>query len=74
MNQNCTACHSASMVLAQPALSATQWKAEVEKMRNAYKAPVQEKDVPAIVAYLTALSDKIAPGTATKASASPASG
>ena len=67
MNQNCTACHSANMVLAQPALSATQWKSEVEKMRNTYKAPVQEKDVPAIVAYLTALSGKIAPAGAPSA-------
>ena len=62
MNRNCTACHSANMVLNQPALSPAQWKATVEKMRDAYKAPVDEKDVPAIVAYLIALNAKLARG------------
>lgn len=53
INANCTSCHSASMALTQPALSADQWK-----------APVVEKDVDAIVAYLTAMpSQKAAPAT-----------
>jgi hypothetical protein len=52
INNNCLACHSVAMVLNQPALSRTAWKAEVEKMRSQFKAPVDEKDVPAIVAYL----------------------
>ncbi|GAA0664791.1 cytochrome c5 [Sphingomonas insulae] len=55
VNANCTACHSASMALTQPALSEDQWKATVTKMREVYKAPIAEQDVPAIVAYLTAL-------------------
>ena len=55
VNANCTACHSASMALTQPALSADQWKAEVTKMREIYKAPVAERDVPGIVAYLIAM-------------------
>ena len=38
VNGNCLACHSAGMVLTQPALSPMQWRAEVEKMRTAYKA------------------------------------
>jgi hypothetical protein len=54
INSNCLACHSAGMVLQQPALSRTAWQQEVEKMRSQYKAPVQESDVPAIVAYLAA--------------------
>lgn len=58
INANCTSCHSASMGLTQPALSADQWKATVLKMRETYHAPVAAKDVPAIVAYLTALSAK----------------
>jgi len=33
-------CHSADMVLNQPAISKTQWREEVEKMRTAYKAPI----------------------------------
>jgi cytochrome c5 len=64
INANCTSCHSASMALTQPALSADQWKATVTKMREVYKAPVAEKDVDAIVAYLTAMpSQKVAPAT-----------
>ena len=54
INNNCLACHSAGMVLHQPALSPATWQAEVEKMRSQYKAPVDPSDVPAIVAYLTA--------------------
>ncbi len=52
IDNNCLACHSADMVLNQPALQMTQWHAEVEKMRTAYKAPVDPKDVDAIVNYL----------------------
>ena len=54
-NNNCLACHSARMVLDQPALSQAQWRAEVEKMLTAYKAPVDPKDVDAIVAYLVSI-------------------
>jgi hypothetical protein len=52
INNNCLACHSAGMVLTQPALTRSAWQAEVEKMRTQFKAPVAEEDVPAIVAYL----------------------
>jgi len=55
LNGNCASCHSASMVLTQPALSADQWKAIVTKMRDVYHAPVAEQDVPAIVEHLQAL-------------------
>lgn len=54
INNNCLACHSAGMVLNQPALTRAAWQQEVEKMREQYKAPVDEADVPAIVAYLAA--------------------
>jgi hypothetical protein len=63
INANCTSCHSASMALNQPPLSADQWTAEVTKMREVYKAPVAATDVPAIVAYLTGMSAK-QPGAA----------
>lgn len=56
VNANCRACHSASMILTQPPLSVEQWQAEVKKMREIYKAPVAEADVPGIVSYLTAMS------------------
>ena len=55
VNSNCLACHSAGMVLNQPALSKAQWRTEVEKMRTAYKAPIDPKDVDAIVNYLIAV-------------------
>ena len=56
VNANCLACHSAGMILAQPRLSRAAWQAEVEKMRKTYKAPIDEKDVPAIVDYLAGLT------------------
>ena len=52
INNNCLACHSRDMVLNQPAMSKTAWKAEVTKMQNTYKAPIVEADVPTIVDYL----------------------
>jgi mono/diheme cytochrome c family protein len=55
VNNNCLACHSAGMVLTQPRLPRAVWQAEVEKMRNTYKAPVDAEDIPAIVDYLASL-------------------
>jgi len=55
INNNCLACHSADMVLNQPALPMTQWHAEVDKMRTAYKAPIDPKDVDAILDYLVSV-------------------
>ena len=55
VNNNCLTCHSAGMVLTQPRLPRAVWQAEVEKMRNTYKAPVDAEDVPAIVDYLVTL-------------------
>jgi hypothetical protein len=53
INNNCLACHSAGMVLNQPELSRQAWAAEVNKMVNAYKAPIAPEDVGAIVEYLS---------------------
>ena len=57
-NGNCLACHSVEMVLNQPALPKATWEAEVAKMRNVYKAPLDAKDVPAIVDYLVSIKGK----------------
>jgi hypothetical protein len=57
VSNNCLICHSAGMVLDQAALSREIWSAEVNKMINAYKAPVAPEDIPAIVEYLTKLRD-----------------
>lgn len=58
INNNCLACHSAGMVLYQPAMSRAGWQAEVTKMRSVFKAPVAETDVPAIVDYLARVKGK----------------
>jgi hypothetical protein len=55
VNNNCLACHSAGMVLTQPALSKEHWRTEVEKMRTAYKAPIDPSAVDGIVDYLVAI-------------------
>ena len=58
INNNCLACHSADMVLNQPALPKATWETEVRKMINVYRAPVDEVDVAAIVNYLTKTKGK----------------
>jgi mono/diheme cytochrome c family protein len=55
INNNCLACHSAGMVLNQPALPKAEWEAEVDKMRTAYKAPIDAKDIDAILDYLVSI-------------------
>ena len=55
INNNCLACHSADMVLNQPALPKATWEAEVHKMIHVYKAPIDDADVPAIVDYLASM-------------------
>lgn len=58
INNNCLACHSPDMVLNQPLLPQATWEAEVNKMINTYKAPVDKADVPAIVSYLVQTKGK----------------
>jgi cytochrome c5 len=55
INNNCLACHSAGMVLNQPAMSREAWTSEVKKMINNYKAPIAPEDVGAIIEYLVGL-------------------
>jgi hypothetical protein len=66
VSANCTACHSAGMILAQPPLKHEQWQATVTKMREAYKAPIPEADDAAIVAYLDHLSQGVAAASETR--------
>jgi cytochrome c5 len=54
-NANCLACHSIGMVMNQPVLPRAAWEAEVNKMRNVFKAPVQASDVAAITDYLVSI-------------------
>jgi cytochrome c553 len=55
INGSCLACHSAGMVLNQPALSRSAWTAEVNKMINAYKAPVPQAEIGPIIDYLVSI-------------------
>jgi cytochrome c5 len=54
-NANCLACHSVGMVMNQPVMAKAAWEAEVNKMRNVYKAPVAESNVAAITDYLASI-------------------
>ena len=53
---NCGSCHSADYIITQPqgaAFKKAFWEAEVTKMIKVYGAPIDEKDVPKIVEYLS---------------------
>jgi len=55
ITNNCSACHSAEMILNQPLLGAEKWKAEIDKMRGTYHAQIAPDDDAALVAALTGL-------------------
>lgn len=61
MNANCGACHSPSMILLQPVLTSDEWKAEIKKMKEVYKAPVDPDAEAAILSYLEATSAELGP-------------
>ncbi len=51
---NCSGCHSLDyIVLNSPFLDRAKWEATVKKMIGPYGAPIEEKDVAAILDYLT---------------------
>ena len=52
--KNCLTCHSSQYVQTQPPGSPrTYWNATVHKMQQAFKAPIPDEEIPAIVDYLT---------------------
>ncbi|WP_086617109.1 hypothetical protein [Erythrobacter tepidarius] len=51
---NCTACHSPSTMLQQPAIPRARWESIIGKMTEVYKAPIDQSAVPEIVDYLLA--------------------
>jgi len=53
MAGKCLICHSAGMVLRQPALSQNQWKGVINKMRTVYGAPILDSEVEPLSAYFT---------------------
>ncbi|MDB6107288.1 MAG: hypothetical protein JWO52_7287 [Gammaproteobacteria bacterium] len=55
-NSQCLICHSADMVLRQPARTQDQWKETINKMRSAYGAPLPAEQVDVLATYLTRLN------------------
>jgi hypothetical protein len=52
---NCSGCHSLDyVVMNSPFLDRSKWEATVKKMIGPFGAPIEDKDVAAIVDYLTA--------------------
>src|ERR1700748_2878145 len=57
VQNNCSACHSSDYINTQPLNVKSKkdfWQAEVTKMIKVYGAPIDDADVPKIVAYLAA--------------------
>lgn len=53
VRNNCVACHSLDYIpLNSPFLDEKGWEATVNKMANAYKAPIKEEDRKPIAEYL----------------------
>ena len=55
LNANCTGCHSPAMVLYQPRMDAAHWAESVKKMRETYKAPIEDADAAKLPAALAAV-------------------
>ena len=58
LNANCTGCHSASMVLYQARMDAAHWAESVKKMRETYKAPIEDADAAKLPTALAAVQAK----------------
>ncbi len=54
----CTTCHSAALVLNQPAFPQAKWGEIVQKMVKTYGAPIAPDDEPQLVEYLVAIRGK----------------
>ena len=51
----CTGCHSADYISTQPSKKGRAfWEAEVQKMTNVFKAPINSADAAVIVDYMSA--------------------
>src|SRR5882762_2169115 len=55
-NAYCLICHSAGMVLRQPPLTQDEWTVEINKMRNAFGAPLPADQVDALAKYLRSIN------------------
>ena len=55
-NAYCLICHSAGMVLRQPPLTQDEWTVEINKMRNAFGAPLPADQVEVLAKYLSSIN------------------
>jgi mono/diheme cytochrome c family protein len=60
-NAQCLICHSAGMVLRQPPLTQDEWVGEINKMRNAFGAPLPADQVEALAKYLHGINGRSSP-------------
>ncbi len=51
-NQQCLVCHSADYISTQPRLARTAWRANVQKMKDKYGAPIPTDKMDALAEYL----------------------
>lgn len=56
-NAQCLICHSAGMVMQQPPLTQKEWLGEINKMRNAFGAPLPADQVEPLAKYLQGIND-----------------
>ena len=64
-NAYCLICHSAGMVLRQPPLTQDEWTGEINKMRNAFGAPLPADQVEALAKYLRSINGQSTKGPST---------
>ena len=57
-SDQCLMCHSAGMVLRQPPLTQDEWIGEINKMRNAYGAPLPADQIEALAKYLFGINGR----------------
>jgi mono/diheme cytochrome c family protein len=57
-NGQCLICHSAGMVLRQPPLTLDEWTGEINKMRNAFGAPLPADQVGPLAKYLQGINGR----------------
>jgi mono/diheme cytochrome c family protein len=55
-NGQCLICHSAGMVMRQPPLTKNEWVGEINKMRNAFGAPLAADQIEPLAKYLFSIN------------------
>ena len=58
LTPQCLICHSADMVLRQPPLTPAEWVGEIDKMRNAFGAPLPADQVDELARYLCSINGR----------------